>query len=479
MSIEATPHTVVEIGGASVGAPEPIPLTETSREVAEPSPDAAVSALRHLLLVESDIRTCRSIDELSVLLVNELRKAMGARSAYLLLLRSGRPRIMKASGTGDVDRNAPTVRWLEKELRNKPPSSGWNTLSALRLEIGPDPSLGDGPAFPFPEGFWLPLKHREAKPDYGVLVVSERAFCDDAITIGARLVGTAAHAAGVLNFKAPRRKVRFVYRLLFYGLCLATAASMFYPVPMTALAPMEVVPKAPFVVAAPIDGVIENVVAAPNSAVKQGDVIVQYVDTVPRNQLQVAEEEVSVAAAKLRQLQQSSFVDETAKRELAQARAELSLKVAERDFAKDTFEKSDIRAPRDGIAVYADRKEWVGKPVVTGQRILEIADESNVELRANLPVGEVLNLKTGDCIRAFLNGDPLNPLEARVSSTSHQARLVEGQGLVYLINGEFTEDSVAPRPGIRGTAQLFSDKAPLGYYLFRRPLTWLRQKVGL
>ena len=74
---------------------------------------------------------------------------------------------------------------------------------------------------------------------------------------------------------------------------------MFYPLPMTALAPMEVVPREPFVVAAPIDGVIDTIVAAPNSMVKTGDVLVQYVDTVPRNQLQVAEQEVSVAEAKL------------------------------------------------------------------------------------------------------------------------------------------------------------------------------------
>jgi len=386
---------------------------------------------------------------------------------------------MKVSGTSELDRNAPTVRWLEKELRKTIPSSGWESPSPLRIEIGPEAGVEEARTFPFPEGYWLPLKHGDAKPDCGVLVIDEHAFSEAAITIGARIAGTAAHAATVLTFKTPRRKMRLGYRLLFYGLCIAAAASMFYPVPMTALAPMEVVAKSPFVVAAPIDGVIENVVAAPNSAVKQGDLIVQYVDTVPRNQLLIAEQEVSVAAAKLRQLQQSSFVDETAKRELAQARAELSLKVAERDFAKDTFERSSIRASRDGIAVYADRKEWVGKPVVTGQRILEIADENNVELRATLPVAEVLDLKPGNRIRAFLNGDPLNPVDATVTSTSHQARVVEGQGLVYLINGGFAPGTVAPRPGVRGTAQLFSEKAPLGYYLFRRPMTWIRQKVGL
>jgi multidrug resistance efflux pump len=263
------------------------------------------------------------------------------------------------------------------------------------------------------------------------------------------------------------------------ALCVAVIAAMFYPVPMTALAPMEVVPQGAFVVAAPIDGVIETIVPPPNSAVKKGDILVQYVDTVPRNELLVAEREVSVAEAKLRQFQQSSFVDETAKRELAAARAELKLKVAERDFAQDTYDKSQVRAARDGVAVYADRKEWVGKPVVTGQRILEIADADKVELRANLAVADVLDLKPGARVRVFLDGDPLKPLNARVVSASHQARVVEGQGLVYRIDATFDPGQPLPRPGVHGTAQLFSDKAPLGYYLFRRPLTWVRQKVGL
>ena len=178
-------------------------------------------------------------------------------------------------------------------------------------------------------------------------------------------------------------------------------------------------------------------------------------------------------------MQQSSFVDEAAKRELAQSRAELKLKVAERDFARDTFNKSQVRAPRDGIVIYSDRKEWVGKPVVTGQRILEIADATKVEMRANLPVADVLNLKPGARVRAFLDGDPLNPVDAKITSASHQARMVEGLGLVYRIEAQFLAGQPLPRPGVRGTAQLFSDKAPLGYYLFRRPLTWLRQKVGI
>lgn len=444
-----------------------------------PSQDDAIASLRHLIRIEADIRACRSVEELGVLLVNELRKMVGAQTAYFLVVHGGKPRITKVSGITEFDHNAPTIRWLEKELAAHPPALGWEVSSRVTLAVGRNAQMEEGRLFPFHHGHWLPLRHQNSKPEVGILLVGDQVVSGALIAIGEHIADTAGHAAVVLVHRSQRPRMRPHYRAILYAFCLGAFAAMFYPVPMTVLAPMEVVPQEPFVVAAPIDGVIEAIAVAPNSVVKAGDLVVRYVDTVPRNEWQVAEQALSVASAKLRQLQQSAFIDESAKRELAQSRAELKLKMAERDFARDTLDKSQIRAARDGIVVYADRKEWVGKPVVTGQRILEIADENKVQLRANLPVGEVLNLKPGASVRAFLNGDPLNPVAAAVTSMSHQARLVEGQGLVYIVNGQFEAGQVPPRPGMRGTAQLFSDKVPLGYYLFRRPMTWLRQKVGL
>lgn len=459
------------ISGTLSGAPKPAAVN-----------DEAIVALRQLLRIEADMRGCASFDELGVLLVNELRKVMGARQAYGLTLRNGKPRITHVSGAQGIDRTSPTIRWLESALGARPPAAGWNVHGAVAIAGAAEEE--EAKLFPFPAGYWLPIRGHGAAGNKGaeisgILVAGEQAFEEGPVTIGQRLAATAAHAARVLVAKAPRRMHSRRVRLALWAATAACLAALAWPVPMTALAPMEIVPQNAFVVAAPIDGVIEEIAVAPNSAVKAGDVLIRYVDTAPRNQLQLAEREVSVAEAKLRQLQQMIFVEDRAKRELAQARAELALKIAERDFARDTFEKSQIRAPRDGIALYADRKDWVGKPVVTGQRILEIADVEKVELRANLPVADFLDLRSGARVRGFLDSDPLKPIEARLTSASHQARVVEGIGLTYRIQAQLAEGQTPPRPGLRGTAQLFSAEAPLGYYLFRRPLTWARQKAGL
>lgn len=440
--------------------------------------DEAVAALRRLLHVENEIRHCASIEELNVLLVNELKRMTGARQAYAANISRQHVKILKASGSGVIDAHAPTVQWLQKEIARHF-AHGAGKAEAIALQTGAGASSEEGRTYPFPHLHWFPVYDAGPAGQGGILIASETVFAEGAVTLAQRVAGTAGHAARVLVNRAPRRHYSFNMKLLMGGALIAVLCAMALPVPMTALAPMEVAAKDAFIIAAPIDGVIDDILVPPNAQVKSGDVLVRYVDTVTRNQLQLAERELTVAETKLRQLQQLSFVDERAKRDLAQARSEVALKLAERDFAKDTADKSVILAPREGVVIYGDKKEWVGKPVSTGQRILELADLSNVELRAQLPVAEVLDLKPGARVRAFLDGDPLRPLEATLVFMSHQAKNIEGIGLSYRVQAQFDASQKLPRPGVRGTAQLYADKAPLAFYLFRRPLVWARQKIGM
>ena len=78
------------------------------------------------------------------------------------------------------------------------------------------------------------------------------------------------------------------------------------------------------------------------------------------------------------------------------------------------------------------------------------------------------------------DSDPLHPREARVVSADYQAKMHEAGTMAFRVVAEadVTADAV-PRLGTRGTAQLFGDHVPLAYFVFRRPLTALRQWTGL
>jgi hypothetical protein len=67
--------------------------------------------------------------------------------------------------------------------------------------------------------------------------------------------------------------------------------------------------------------------------------------------------------------------------DLGIAQAELDLKAAELAYAAELLDRSVIRAERAGIAVYADQRSLLGRPVAPGQRIMEIADPAEIEAR--------------------------------------------------------------------------------------------------
>jgi hypothetical protein len=66
-----------------------------------------------------------------------------------------------------------------------------------------------------------------------------------------------------------------------------------------------------------------------------------------------------------------------------------------------------------------------------------------------------------------------------VVSASYEARMVEGDVLAYRIYAAIDSTPRDLRLGIRGTAQISGERVFLAYYLFRKPIAVLRQRIGL
>jgi len=120
-----------------------------------------------------------------------------------------------------------------------------------------------------------------------------------------------------------------------------------------------------------------------------------------------------------------------------------------------------------------------GKPVSAGQAIVSVADPDKVEMSIDLPIKDSIVLSKGARVKIFLDSDPLNPLEAELTDASYQAQPDKRDILSYRLKARLTdEDDLQPRIGLQGTAQVFSDKAPLAYVIFRRPISAFRQHTG-
>ena len=77
---------------------------------------------------------------------------------------------------------------------------------------------------------------------------------------------------------------------------------------------------------------------------------------------------------------------------------------------------------------------------------------------------------------------PFGPLRATVAQSSYQATLSPEGVASYRLRARFEslspEEARRVRIGLSGTAKLYGERAPLGYYLLRRPLAALREWTG-
>jgi len=442
--------------------------------------DGQLAALLALLRVEQEVRDAASERDLVLLMVNETRKLTRARQIFVAMPGpAGGLQIEGVSSIPVVDRNAPLIAFFEsfaKTTAKRPDASG-----IIRLTI---PETGDsaGDAYPFREAVWVPLQHGTSEMRGALILVREDAWLEQDVVIARRLAQTYAHALRALGARERHRLRDFFKSYRFHTVAISGifALLLFVRVPISVLAPVEISPRDPFVVAAPMDGVIEDIFVEPNHSVKKGDLLVKLADTALRNRYEVAQREVEVAEARLKQSNQIAFTDPRGMREIGIARAELALKLAERDFARDLYEKTQIRAERDGLAMYNDKHELIGRPVAVGERILEVADASSIEARIELAVSDAIALAPGASVRLFLDSDPLRPWDAKVRRADYKAQLGDNGIAAFRVFADIEPGSGKPSPrmGVRGTAQISGDEAPLGLYLFRRPITTLRQWIG-
>lgn len=436
--------------------------------------DAALAGLQTILQIERDARRAKTVAALQFLIANETRRAIGARQIFVLA-GSARAQVAAVSSLSSVERQSPVILWLEGQARTLMATAQGHAPVQAVLE----PTEGVGDVFPFRQALCVPIITPSGTRLGVAMAVRETAFADPEAMMLQRLAETYGHAWGALTghretWRQGRSKA-WVAAATVAGL----AALGMVPVPMTALAPIEVVPRSAVVVSATLDGAIEQVVVDPNRPVKAGDVLFRYLDAQARGALDVANREVGVAEARMRQVSQLAFVDPSAKRDLAVVQNELRLKRAERDYAADQFERTVVRAPSDGVAVFADKRELLGRPVTTGQRIMEIADPDHTQFRLQVPADDALVLNAASRVRVFMDSDPLNPLQARIVRASPMARASDGGALTFRTDAELANAGAMPPLGHRGTAQISGNTVSLAFYLFRRPLAALRQRTGL
>lgn len=436
-----------------------------------PLPGTAERVFALFLGLEQQARKAASTEQLAFAMVNDGQALFGFRHAALLIAG----KVQALTGISVVEAHAPFVAFVERA------ASALLTHGSLDEGQAVDPAHLDEQtrldmnSLSAPHAFWLPLKDRSGETFGGLWLARDNPFGEAEQSLLRQLAETYAHAWLALQPRKPWR-MRWPRRKLL-AVAAALSLLLLIPVRQSVLAPAEVVPLGGRVVSAPLDGVIAEFLVKPNQNVAAGDVLVRFDATSLKAQADVAERALGVAEAELKASSQRAFADAESSARLDLLAARVEQKRAERDYAQQLLARSEVRAERAGIAVFADAERLTGKPVQTGERLMQIADPTQAELRIELPVGDAIALQTGAEVALFLDSDPLNRHQARLERSAYEAQSTAAGQLAYRLDAAFIE--TPPRIGLRGTAKLFGERAPLAYYLLRRPLAALRQSLGL
>lgn len=428
------------------------------------------SPLAGLLELGRQARQAESPAELQFLLVNDSHTLLPYRQAALWQ-RDG---VRALSGVMQIEANVPYVLWLDALCRHlaQAPKARVIDLDGLPETIARDWNewLPDHAA-------WIPLGG-----EGGVLFARDLPWRDSEVALLNEWAGIWQHAWQA--YQAPRRRWGLArkmaknggYRRRWYW-ALAICLLVLFPVRLTVLAPGELVPANPAVIRAPLEGVIDTFHVQPNEAVRQGQPLFGFDEGLIQNRLEVARQTLATAQAEYRQTAQQALADPRAKAQLAVLTGRIEEKRTEVAFGTDQLNRARVLAPRDGIALFDDPSEWIGRPVAIGERIMRIAAPQDVEVEAWVPLADAIPLADDSQLALHLNASPLAPVKATLRYYAHDAVERPDGSFAYRVRARL-DAPTEHRVGLKGTARFSGGWVPLGYWALRRPLASLRAMIG-
>jgi hypothetical protein len=439
-------------------------------------------ALSALLQLEGMVRAAQTQQELQFFFVNETRRLVPYRQAILLTPPTPSAQsyqVRAASSVPVVDRTVPLMQWTERLIGGlRKTATGPDICHVTEAEC-PEELRPDWKEFTPGNGLWCPLKHPGGQILGGLWLTQDRPWADHETTVLQRLSEAYAYAWHAVGPSNTRRWRWGLSRTTTWILAAATLGALAIPVPMSTLAPAKIVAKDPLIVSAPIDGVIAEILVLPNTVVSKGQVLFTFDDTTFRSEYEVAERNLDVAMAQYRRAAQGSFGDAEQKADVPLLKAEVELRETERNYAHERLTKVEVKAEQAGLLLYTDKSDWIGKPVVVGQRIMELANPQQLEVRIDLPVEDAIVLREGASATLFLNANPFSSVPATISHASYHAEVLPNNTLAYRVTAQLEQRSSEFRIGWQGSAKIYGEEVTLFTYLFRRPISAIRPWIGL
>lgn len=432
-------------------------------------------------------RAAASEQELAFTVVNETLSLMPYRQAALW--RGPAPGVVSAvSGLPQTDQGTPYVQWLTGVSRalaraaGTPAAGGVGLRAFTSHDLPPEaaPLAEEWAAWWPAHGLWVPLADRAGQPLGALLFARDTVWTPTERALLAELSLAWSHAFVAFHPRAPLNtrlrawlKPGRALRRVLAGLALVCVL----PVPLSVLAPAEVTPRDPFVVRAPLDGVIDRLYVQPNQRVEPGTPLLALEATTLQSRYDVARKDYDTAQEEYRQTAQRAVTEDKDRLDMALRKGKLEDSAVELEYSAQQLARIKVSANRAGVAVFADANDLNGRAVAVGEKVLAIADPAAVEVTAWLPVADNVDVRPGGTLTLYPKSSPLDAYDATIATVAYRAEPTPEGVLAYRVKARLAAGAHPPL-GSMGTARLHGRWVPLAYYVLRRPLTLARQWLG-
>jgi biotin carboxyl carrier protein len=311
------------------------------------------------------------------------------------------------------------------------------------LELAKDAALFVGPI--------LELKHRLDAP------VSGR-IAEAVAPRGRRLAGTTWLTSG---------------RLAGAVAAAAAAVVLAWPTTYRVVATARVEGAVQRVMAAPSDGFLREVHVRPGDAVRSGQLLAALDD----RELALERDKWSAEIAQLdKQYREALSRDDAA--QIVIARSKLEQSQAQLDLALKQLERSQLKAPIDGVVIAGDLSQAIGTPVKRGQELMTLAPDRRFRVVAEVDEQDVAAMREGQRANVMFAALTERPLPFVVTRISPVATTIDARN-VFEVEGRVDDREAAGhgtlRHGLRGVARIDIDERSQGLIWWQRLADWARR----
>jgi hypothetical protein len=445
----------------------------------QPSSDSHLRALGGLLVLEDSLRKADHIEAVAGTLSNDVPLVVATDLAAVWLGgRRGDGKLTAVHGLPEPARDAPFTLWCNRLCAHLAAQESDTPLIVQPRDL-PETIGRDWKTFLPSDVVWVPLTTPDGTVLGGMLAGRSTSWLDEERRLLGRLGGVAGHAMDRLARKKPAlsRGMRLKPWAALLAVCLL--AGLFVPVPLSVLAQAEIRSLNEDYVRASLQGVVGDVLVEPNQIVSKGALLLRFDDVAIRTRLAKALQDLEIAEAEFRQVQQTAMRDAEASSRQAGLAARVGQARAEVAYVQDLLDRVEVRAEQDGVAIIPDVNALPGRPVQLGERLMTISDPSAVEAIGWMAIEDALPLPEAAPARLYLNAAPDRSLAGTVRQIDYRAQ--EGPGGIwgFRVVVNLDEAETVPRIGSRGTLRLEAGTVPLGVLVFRRPWAAIRPWLGL